>query len=179
MATAALTECAPLLNHRCLPVATKFTLAESLVFTRLFFACETWCDVTSGHMAKMQTVVSKMMRRILRQCTRGERHGVPDPVLRVYHSAPLAEHYMRVARLSFLAQALCNGPGLLVDMLMDGAFTGFEQWRALLMDDAAWLRALVPQCAQLLPPEFDWKVLVALAQSAPHWKRWCGRALRL
>ncbi len=158
-------------GSRHLPEQVKLSLADSLIFSRLYLAVETWAPEAPGPLRTLEAVQTRVLRRIAGNwasaaagpCSDGH-HALSNEELRRRLGVPAVETELRRRRLLYLPRLAQNAPDTLRALLQASPRGKPLPWVTLLVGDLQALRDYYPhKLAELPSPLVDSTPWVSLA----------------
>ena len=159
--------------------ALKLSLAQSLLFSRLFFATETWTRVSDGALKCLEVMHTRVVRRIA-GLWNGEKLAAQDPdaphttdeSVRRFLGAPSVQCCMQQGRLRYVSRLIRRAPNTLRALLCSSSPGKQSKWSALVVDDMCAMQIfLKPKLDELPDPREDAQPWVTLIAEFPwEWK---------
>ena len=110
--------CVKLFGAKNISASLKISFADSLVFSRLFFGTEIWCDeVTNKSICVLNTMYMRVLRRICDECRYGQNASMSDVEVRRKIGCRSITCKLRIRRLLYLSRLAKHGPRPLMCIL--------------------------------------------------------------
>lgn len=167
-----------ILQNEAIPPDTRWTLARSLVLSRLFFGCEIWPVLTVAQHQKCQQFLFKIARVILKQENFAETDHTTDDSIGAVLPVPSITTILRVARLRYAARLYRHAPDILLALLHQMEALENESWIQRIQQDMEWLQQRTPGLGRLLPPHLDFSAWIAQLKHARDWAAMVQRAFQ-
>eukprot|EP00438_Fugacium_kawagutii_P025714 Skav210470 [mRNA] locus=scaffold737:307907:310931:- [translate_table: standard] len=172
----ALVACMPLFRKHSLSPATRLTLLQALVFSKLFFAAETWHGVAPAALARVSAFVVKAYRRVLGRVNLRSNEHSTDAALFAEWPLVDADTFLRVARLRRLFKVCVDGPPELLRVLRAEGLVRDDTWFQFVAHDLVWMQQHAESLHHLPSPFVDFDAWTQFVRECgPSWKKWCGR----
>jgi hypothetical protein len=159
-----------------LPEATRLSLFQSLVLSRLLYGCAIWTEISAASFCKLEALVIDHYRRICgvgfwndaKVCDRDFLQERELPPFRVM----LAQH-----RLNFLRHIASQGITAHKTLLL-AEFTTMKRWLYEVAQDLTWLSSFCT--IDFAPPTSreQWIEAWSCLRASPRWKAQVKRAVR-
>ena len=134
-----------------LEIKTRASLAESLLFSRLYFNCATWLRMTATSSVPVHKVVMRIARRISdNPVTLGDEQLSDLAVLKGLDWM-LVEDKLRLERFRYAHRLILYAPSLLL-ALIQLTDTAKDSWMSMLVADFAFARTHIPKLSQMSDP---------------------------
>eukprot|EP00438_Fugacium_kawagutii_P009630 Skav214979 [mRNA] locus=scaffold508:16719:20498:- [translate_table: standard] len=170
-------EARSLFTHKVLSVDSKLMLARALIFSRLLYLADTWCDVTPTHIAKLEAFAMKVFRVIGGQLNRRDSHHTTNEQVWASLSAPPIRDMLRVARIRHFGKLMQDGPAILKSALWHQFTAASHSWLGMVTEDLEWLQQRFISLQTLPPPKEDLHAWMQAASASPaRWKKLCSVA---
>ena len=145
-----------------LSVETKSCLAQSLVFSRLYFGCETWPEVKPAVLRILEAVQTRAARRILESWnTSGTsasppHHNTTNIELRKRLKWPSVQCELRRRRLQYLSRLCRHAPRSLLALIQSRPGGHRLPWVNTIIEDLCQLRLFHENKLLELSEPADW-----------------------
>ena len=130
---------------------TKYMLAQSLVFSRLFYNVCTWPRLPVAVLSKLNATSMKVLRSVS-----GKQNTIDNPVrwsdlqVRVSLDAPAIEAVLRRCRVRYLCKLLTNAPAVVIRLVVL-LRNARDSWPFLVMEDLADIRNSEQELFESMP----------------------------
>ena len=175
----ALTDCKkPVLRNPALTPTTRWQLARSLIFSRLFFGSEIWPVLTIAQQQKVQQFLFKVARVILRKENFADNDHTTDDTIGALLPIPSVETLLKASRLKYATRLYNYAPSILLHLLRHMESLESTSWIQRLQQDMQWLQQRTPALQQLLPPHLDFERWTECLKQAKEWTAMVNRAMQ-
>ena len=128
-----------ILANQAIPPHRRWTLARSLILSRVFFACEIWPPLTSVQTARINSFVVKVARHILGKLNYPSQPHTTDDDIISQLQVPSVDTILRAARLRYVARVWKFAPGQLKQLLTSLDDGTDRSWLHRIRTDFQWL----------------------------------------
>ena len=128
-----------ILANPAIPPHRRWTLARSLILSRVFFACEIWPPLTSVQTARINSFVVKVARNILGKLNYPSQPHTTDDDIISQLQVPSVDTILRAARLRYVARVWKFAPCQLQQLLTSLDDGTDHSWLHRIRIDFQWL----------------------------------------
>ena len=128
-----------ILANQAIPPHRRWTLARSLILSRVFFACEIWPPLTSVQTARINSFVVKVARNILGKLNYPSQPHTTDDDIISQLQVPSVDTILRAARLRYVARVWKFAPCQLQQLLTSLDDGTDHSWLHRIRIDFQWL----------------------------------------
>ena len=138
-------------GNQALQVETKLSLANSLVFSSLFFNTHCWAAIDKPCIKILECMQMRVLRRIANQVRTGEQKVMTDLEVRQSLSMPSVECLIQRKRLIFVSRLQRYGPVSLLALLQARPGNLKPKWVELIISNFKVLKEQLPAKLAELP----------------------------